>query len=73
MTAALCAKPDIPTPAMSAASSAPTDAPTATPTPLMIWVTKRSRRVRRCTAATATASSILFVVPLPLGRTWVGP
>ena len=30
-TAALCARPDRPTPAMSAASSAPTDAPTATP------------------------------------------
>ena len=55
MTAALCASPDTLTPAMSAASSAPTDAPTATPIPLMIWVTKSSRSVRRWTMATSMA------------------
>ena len=50
-TLALSASPDIPMPAISAASSAPTDAPIAMPTPLMIWVTKRSRRVRRWISA----------------------
>jgi hypothetical protein len=37
-------------PAISAASRAPTDAPTPTPMPLMIWVTKRRRRVLRWTS-----------------------
>ena len=58
ITAALCARPDMPTPAMSAASSAPTDAPTATPMPLMIWVTKSSRSVRRWTAAISMGPTV---------------
>src|SRR4051812_32186136 len=58
-TAPLWARPDTPTPARSAANRAPTDAPTATPTPLMIWVMKRRRRVRRWTAA---ASMLIKVI-----------
>jgi hypothetical protein len=53
MTMALCATPDTPMPAMSAASSAPTEAPIAIAMPLMTWVTKSRRRVRRWTTATS--------------------
>ena len=54
-TAALWARPETPTPAMPAASSAPTESPIATPLPPIICVVTRTDRVRRCTRPTRGA------------------
>src|SRR5687768_4648358 len=61
MTFALCAAPEGPTPAMSAASKAPTDAPIAEPTPPITWVAKRTPRVRRWTAAVSSSDHSLVL------------